>query len=145
METLFYKIPQSFSSIIKGKPLEKTTMELSVKQHLNLLVMNRVGSFRYDENYGSIILEKDFESTIYTSPAAWCQSIEIQLSEAVKKYEKRLSKDSISLNVEEYKADGSNEKSIQITIKGELLDYWKSPLEIRFLMNVSPILSLTVL
>jgi predicted component of type VI protein secretion system len=145
MEKNYYEIPQSFSAIIKGKTPEKTTIEISVKQHLNLLVMNRVGSFRYDENYGSIILEKDFESTIYTSPAAWCQSIETQLSEVVKKYEKRLSEDSISLNVEEYKSDGSNEKSIQITIKGTLLDYWNSPLEIKFLMNVSPILSLTVL
>ena len=145
MDTNYYKIPQSFSNMIKGKALEKTTLELSVKQHLNLLVMNRVGSFRYDENYGSIILEKDFESTIYTSPSAWCQSIQIQLSEAVKMYEKRLAKDSIALNVEEYRTKDSYEKSIQITVKGTLLDYWNSPLEIKFLLNVSPILSLTVL
>jgi hypothetical protein len=143
MET-YYNIPQFFANFQKKSPVSMADLETSVKQHLNLLIMTRIRSYRFDENYGTIIWERDFESTIYTSSGEWCEAIKMQLYETIRTFEHRVVVEPNDVRVEDQRIENRSEKCIQITVNGWLKDYQKSEFKVEFLMNVSPLITLEV-
>lgn len=143
----YYSIPQLFTDILKGETARKVDLEDSVKQHINLLVLSRLSSYRYDESFGAAIWEKDFEAVIFTNTYEWCQEVANQLYEAITTFEKRVivERGEVEVTPYNYEEDTQRraERCIKIIVNGKLNTFSRPTFEeITFLMNVSPLVKL---
>ncbi len=99
----------SLPFVLKDGYLEKTNQRESIMYSVGLILSSRIGSMRFDPDYGCTIWDKEFSDLMTANKA----DVRSTLRNAIDKYEKRLYNVSVSfLNLE-----GSVRRSLGITVK----------------------------
>ena len=99
MRQLFYKIPFDYKRLTGGQDVVKVSIEESLAQFISLVITTIFGEYKYDEEFGTIIWETDFN--FLANPNQLKDEIKESVFEKVKKYEKRLTITDVVLNVVE--------------------------------------------
>lgn len=97
MRQLFYKIPFDYKKLTSGQDVAKVSIEESLAQFISLVITTIFGEYKYDEEFGTIIWETDFN--FLANPNQLKDEIKESVFEKVKKYEKRLTVTEVVLNV----------------------------------------------
>lgn len=114
MSQLFYKIPFDYKKLSAGEDIAKVTIEESLAQYIALVITTVFGEYKYDEEFGTIIWETDFN--FLANPNQLKDEIKESVFEKVKKYEKRLAVTDVVLNV----AEDTLSNEIKIRVKKRL-------------------------
>jgi phage baseplate assembly protein W len=99
MNELFYKIPFDFKKLTVGEDARKVTIEESLAQYISLIITTIFGEYKYDEEFGTVIWETDFN--LLANPNQIKDQIKASVHEKVKQYEQRLIVTDVTLNVVE--------------------------------------------
>ena len=99
MNGLFYKIPFDFKKLTVGEDAPKVTIEESLAQFISLIITTIFGEYKYDDEFGTVIWETDFN--LLANPNQIKDQIKISVFEKVQKYESRLIITDVTLNVVE--------------------------------------------
>ncbi len=119
MKELFYKIPFDFKKLTMGEDSRKVTIEESLAQFIALIISTTFGEYKYDEDFGTIIWETDFNQL--ANPNQLKDQIKESVFEQVKKYEKRLIITDVELAVVEDTL--SSELSIRVKKRLDIIIY----------------------
>ena len=85
----YYTLPFSFEDFLHQKNSELTvTLEKSIRQHIAMILVTKLDSYRFDPAYGCRVWEEDFVTP--SSPEKWKNDIKDKLEEAIRKHEKRI-------------------------------------------------------
>ena len=99
MKDLYYKIPFDFKGLTKGQDIRKVTIEESLAQYISLIITTIFGEYKYDDNFGTIIWETDFN--LLANANQLKDIIKDSVFSKVKEYEKRLTVTDVTLSVSE--------------------------------------------
>jgi phage baseplate assembly protein W len=99
MNDLYYRIPLDFKKLTKGEDNYKVTIEESLAQFISLILTTIFGEYKYDEEFGTIIWETDYN--FLANPNLIKDEIKGSVFEKVKTYEKRLIVTDVTLAVVE--------------------------------------------
>jgi len=110
-----YKLPLLFSRLFETKirDLSRCTEEESIDQHLELIITTCPGEHKYDPEFGCRIWDLDFERVV--SMHKWEEQFVQYLSEAIKKYERRIQE--IDTRVKFYDVRNEHDISGAISIR----------------------------
>ncbi|KIX21640.1 hypothetical protein SY27_08060 [Flavobacterium sp. 316] len=99
MKDLYYKIPFDYKKLSNGDDATKVTIEESLAQFISVVISTIFGEYKYDEEFGTIIWETDFN--LLANPNRLKDLIKESVHEKVSKYEKRLIVTEVTLGVNE--------------------------------------------
>jgi len=99
MKDLYYKIPFDFKGLTKGQDIRKVTIEESLAQYISLIITTIFGEYKYDDNFGTMIWETDFN--LLANANQLKDIIKDSVFSKVKEYEKRLTVTDVTLSVSE--------------------------------------------
>jgi len=99
MKDLYYKIPFDFKGLTKGQDIRKVTIEESLAQFISLIITTIFGEYKYDDNFGTMIWETDFN--LLANANQLKDIIKDSVFSKVKEYEKRLTVTDVTLSVSE--------------------------------------------
>lgn len=119
MKDLYYKIPIDFKSLTAGQNLRRVTIEESLAQYISLIITTIFGEYKYDDAFGTIIWETDFN--LLANPNQLKDMIKESVYEKVKKYEHRLTVTDVTLSVSEYTV--SYTKNIRVKKRLDIIVY----------------------
>ena len=123
MYGIYYKTPISFKDLIAKKEIEKTNLEHSIAQYINLVATTSFGECKFDEIFGCKIWETDFD--LLSDQNTLKDRIREDLKEAVKLHEYRLELTEIDISITESKASSYNnglrmKKKVNVVINGNV-------------------------
>ena len=120
MKDLYYKIPIDFKRLSSGEDIRKVTIEESLAQYISLIITTIFGEYKYDDDFGTIIWETDFN--LLSNANQLKDMIKESVYEKVKKYEKRLTVTDVTLGVSEdtvsYETNIRVKKRLDIVVYG---------------------------
>ncbi|PZR22097.1 MAG: hypothetical protein DI539_06470 [Flavobacterium psychrophilum] len=99
MKDLYYKIPLNFKKLTQGADIPKVTIEESLAQYISLVITTIFGEYKYDDNFGTIIWETDFNLLANVNQLK--DMIKDSVFEKVRDYEKRLTVTDVTLGISE--------------------------------------------
>jgi len=99
MKDLYYKIPFDFKNLTRGEDIKKVTIEESLAQYISLVITTIFGEYKYDENFGTMIWETDFN--LLANANQLKDAIKDSVFEKVKAYEKRMTVTDVTLAISE--------------------------------------------
>lgn len=119
----FLKLPLKFEQFFEKKKLDRCTLKDSIARNIHLLITTQLEENNQDYNYGSQFWDHDYD--IHMSNAMRREMVMTSLKNQLQKYEKRLLKPVIEVNViqKEYKLAGNLQlrRRIEIVVRGNLL------------------------
>lgn len=123
MYGIYYKTPINFKDLIGKKEVEKTNLEHSIAQYINLVATSSYGECKFDEMFGCKIWEMDFD--LLSDQNTLKDNIRDALKNAIKLHEYRLELTEIEISITEAKAASYNnnmrmKKKINIVINGNV-------------------------
>ncbi len=123
MYGVYYKTPISFKDLMAKKEIDKTNLEHSIAQYINLVATTSFGECKFDEMFGCKIWEMDFD--LLSDQNTLKDKIRDALKIAIKTYEYRLDVTEIEVNITEAKAVSYNnnlrmKKKVNVTVKGNV-------------------------
>jgi phage baseplate assembly protein W len=123
MYGIYYKTPINFKDLIVKKEVEKTNLEHSIAQYINLVATSSYGECKFDEMFGCKIWEMDFD--LLSDQNTLKDNIREALKNAIKLHEYRLELTEIEVSITEAKAASYNnnmrmKKKINIVINGNV-------------------------
>ncbi len=122
MNDLYYRIPFDFKKLTQGQDAYKVTIEESLAQFISLILTTIFGEYKYDEEFGTIIWETDYN--FLANPNLIKDEIKGSVFEKVKKYEKRLIVNDVNLAVVEdtisYETNIRVKKRLDIIVYGTI-------------------------
>ncbi|HKX86885.1 MAG TPA: GPW/gp25 family protein [Flavobacterium sp.] len=123
MYGIYYKTPINFKDLIGKKEVEKTNLEHSIAQYINLVATSSYGECKFDEMFGCKIWEMDFD--LLSDQNTLKDNIREALKNAIKLHEYRLELTEIEVSITEAKAASYNnnmrmKKKINIVINGNV-------------------------
>jgi phage baseplate assembly protein W len=120
MKDLFYKIPFDFKKLTVGQDAQKVTIEESLAQYISLIITTIFGEYKYDEDFGTVIWETDFN--LLANPNQIKDQIKDSVQQKVKQYEQRLIVTDVTLAVVEdtlnFEANIRVKKRLDIIVYG---------------------------
>jgi len=85
----FYSLPFSFEDLLyQRSEALKCSLEKSIRQHIAMILVTRLGSYRYNPDYGCSVWEEDFVTP--SSPEKWKNDIKDKLAAAIEEHEERI-------------------------------------------------------
>ncbi len=118
MTTKFYTLPLQADMLIKKQPHPLCTLPQSIAQNIYLVITSQFGESYYDEQFGCLIWEKDFE---LMSNMKWIENIEPALQKSIQQSEQRLSDIDVKIQVDEFefisKTGNRAKKRLSIRVK----------------------------
>lgn len=99
MRDLYYKLPFDYKKLTSGNDVTKVTIEESLAQFITVIVSTIFGEYKYDEEFGTIIWDTDFN--LLANPNKLKDMIKESVHEKVNQYEKRLQVTEVTLGVSE--------------------------------------------
>ena len=94
----FYSLPVSFQQLTARSKLARCPLEDSVRQHIYLILMTKLGEYAYDPQFGCEIWEQDFE--VVSKADTWKMQMEKRITATIRKKEKeRLAPDDLRVKV----------------------------------------------
>lgn len=123
MYGIYYKTPIDFRDLMGKKEIEKTNLEHSMAQFINLVATSSFGECKFDEAFGCKIWEMDFD--LLSDQNTIKDRIREALISAIKKYEYRLDLTDIEVTITEAKAASYNnnmrmKKKVNIVVNGNV-------------------------
>lgn len=123
MYGIYYKTPISFKDLMEKKEIEKTNLEHSIAQCINLVATSSYGECKFDESFGCKIWEMDFD--LLSDQNTLKDRIREALVVAIKKYEYRLDLADVEVSITEAKTASYNnnmrmKKKINVVVKGNV-------------------------
>lgn len=123
MYGIYYKTPISFKDLMEKKEIEKTNLEHSIAQYINLVATSSYGECKFDESFGCKIWEMDFD--LLSDQNTLKDRIREALIMAIKKYEYRLDLADVEVSITEAKTASYNnnmrmKKKINVVVKGNV-------------------------
>lgn len=119
MTPKFYTLPLRIDDILNNKQHPLCALPQSIAQNIYLIITSHFGESYYDNSYGCLIWEKDFEVMPNTK---WIDYIEPALIESIQKSERRLSSIDVKVQVSEFEFKSKKgtraKKRIHIHVKG---------------------------
>lgn len=97
MNQKYYKLPLELGSIIGKNELVKCSLKESIAHHLHLVLTTSFGELLSDPGYGNHLWEEDFDNVSYRNRQK--ENILQSLTQTISKYEKRLEKVKVEMNV----------------------------------------------
>ncbi|TWP24074.1 lysozyme [Apibacter muscae] len=88
MYGIYYKKPLNFKDIIEKKDLEKTNLEKSIMQYIDLIVTTSFGECKFQELFGCKVWEMDFD--LLSDDNSLRDRIKNNIKDALKMHEGRL-------------------------------------------------------
>lgn len=114
MNSSYYKIPFDFKKLTSGEDAEKVAIDESIAQFISLVITTVFGEYKYDEEFGTIIWETDFN--LLANPNLLKEQIKDSIFEKISEYEKRI----IVTNVLLYVVEDTLSSHIKIRVKKRL-------------------------
>ena len=99
MKGVFYKLPLDFSAITRKEDLEKTSLEHSIAQQIILLATTSFGECKFNETFGCIIWETDFD--LLMNENTFKDIISKNLKQGIRLHERRITVNEIKIKVSE--------------------------------------------
>ena len=99
MKGVFYKLPLDFGAITRKEDLEKTSLEHSIAQQIILLATTSFGECKFDETFGCIIWETDFD--LLMNENTFKDIISKNLKQGIRLHERRITVNEIKVKVSE--------------------------------------------
>lgn len=99
MKELYFRLPFDYKKLTTGNDATKVTMEESLAQFITVIISTIFGEYKYDEDFGTIIWDTDFD--LLANPTKLKDLIKESVQEKVGKYEKRLRVTEVTLGVNE--------------------------------------------
>lgn len=123
MYGIYYKTPINFKDLIAKKEIEKTNLEHSIAQYINLVATTSFGECKFDEIFGCKIWEMDFD--LLSDQNTLKDRIREGLKDAVKLHEYRLELSEIEVSITEAKAVSYNnglrmKKKVNVVVNGNV-------------------------
>lgn len=118
----YLKLPLKFDSFFEKKKLDRCTLKDSIARNIHLLITTQLEENNQDYNYGSQFWDHDYD--IHMTNAIRREMILNTLKNQLLKYEKRLSKPFVEVNViqKEYRLVNNTQlrRRVEIVVKGQL-------------------------
>ena len=109
----YYKIPLNARAIISKQRHDLLETADAIKQHVHLILRTHYQEYRYDNDYGCYVWDKDYETI--RSVSKWKKELHLSILEALERNEKRLSSIRVDLDVDEPKViDPKTKKPIKL-------------------------------
>ncbi|MCL9805336.1 GPW/gp25 family protein [Flavobacterium amniphilum] len=123
MYGIYYKTPIDFKDLMEKKEIEKTNLEHSIAQFINLAATTSFGECKFDEGFGCKIWEMDFD--LLSDQNTIKDRIRDALKATIKKYEYRLELSDIEVSITEAKAASYNnglrmKKKVNVVVNGNV-------------------------
>ncbi|MDI9311822.1 MAG: GPW/gp25 family protein [Limnohabitans sp.] len=99
MSYSYYKIPFSFKKLTSGGEAEKITIDESIAQFISVIMTTVFGEYKYDEEFGTIIWDTDFNFLANVNLLK--EQIKDSIFEKINQYEKRIGITNVQLVVVE--------------------------------------------
>lgn len=115
MINTFYTIPLTPATLLVGDKHPKTSLERSIEDFLELIVLTTSGEYRRDESFGCQIWEKEFE--ILPLEPKWQTEIKKSIADSVQAHETRL--ENVDVDVKTVETSFLMKK-LDITISGKI-------------------------
>ena len=119
----YLKLPLKFNQFFEKKKLDRCTLKDSISRNIHLLITTQLEENRQDYDYGSQFWDHDYD--IHMSNSARREMIITSLKSQLLKYEKRLVKPIVEVNViqKEYKLTKNIQlkRKIEVVVKGQLV------------------------
>jgi predicted component of type VI protein secretion system len=97
--TEYYTLPLRLDDVIRKKQHRLCTLKESVAQNVYLIVTTQFAESRYDETYGCVVWEQEFESI---SRINWIDAAQPSIKKAIIEHEKRLTNVDVFVDIENY-------------------------------------------
>lgn len=99
MSYSYYKIPFNFKKLTTGGEAEKITIDESIAQYISVIMTTVFGEYKYDEEFGTIIWDTDFN--FLANANLLKEQIKDSIFEKINQYEKRIGITNVQLVVVE--------------------------------------------
>jgi phage baseplate assembly protein W len=99
MKGVFYKLPLDFSAITRKEDLEKTSLEHSIAQQIILLATTSFGECKFNETFGCVIWETDFD--LLMNENTFKDIISKNLKQGIRLHERRITVNEIKIKISE--------------------------------------------
>ncbi len=120
--TDFLKLPLKFDTFFQKKKLDRCTLKDSIARNIHLLITTQLEENNQDYNYGSQFWDHDYD--IHMTNAIRREMIMTSLKKQLQKYEKRVSKTIVEVNVvqKEYRLSNNLQlrRRVEIVVTGQL-------------------------
>ena len=97
MKHRYYSLPLRLDEVIQGKNLPQCSLEVSIIQNIHLLMTTAFGEIEYDQSFGCIILETDFDNL--TAVNRLRDQVKQSIIAVLQQYEKRLDKIRVEVTI----------------------------------------------
>lgn len=102
MKQEYYTLPLRFDVILDKKPHPKCSVELSIAQHLHMMLTTHYRESRYDHDYGCGVWERDFEMM---TDNEWLDTVKESIDVAIRKNEPRLVDTVVQIEIDDHIED----------------------------------------
>ncbi len=116
--TGFLELPIDFGTLMQAnKDLPTCELKMSIAQNINLIITSKYNEHRFDDTYGCVIWNMDFELVLNEN--AWREKVNQSVLQSLKKHEQRLEiyNTSVDMAEEEFVNRNTGIKGIRKRIK----------------------------
>ncbi len=137
-----YSLPVDFGALIRKGPQPKVSLKASIRQYIYLLLLTRRAEWRFDDDFGCLLWEKDFEQTDNLN--VWLDEVKVDMRQAIQKHETRLRTNYVDIQREEQQVHNEDGKisrvrnRLTIRVSGTILQNDES-FDEEFLMFFGPV------
>lgn len=123
MKGAYYSSPLIFQDLISKKELEKTNIDNSIAQHINLIITTSFGEVKFNEVFGCKIWDSEFDLLI--PPKILKENIKKEIKDAVILYEPRLEVQEVVVTIDDSHAISYNngkriKRKVNVIINGSV-------------------------
>lgn len=123
MKGAYYSSPLIFQDLISKKELEKTNIDNSIAQHINLIITTSFGEVKFNEVFGCKIWDSEFDLLI--PPKILKENIKKEIKDAVIHYEPRLEVQEVVVTIDDSHAISYNngkriKRKVNVIINGSV-------------------------
>ncbi len=97
MKHRYYSLPLRLDEVIQGKNLEQCSLDDSIVQNIHLLMTTAFGEIEFDQGFGCIIWETDFDNL--TAVNRLRDQVKQSILSVLQQYEKRLEKIRVEVTI----------------------------------------------
>lgn len=123
MKGTYYSSSIQFEDLIKKKELQRTNIDESIAQHINLIITTSFGECKFNEIFGCKIWNSEFDLLI--PPKVLKENVKKEIKEAITKFETRLEVQEVIVTIEDtqsvsYQKGTRIKRKFNVKIKGSV-------------------------
>ena len=119
----YLKLPLDLSAALGGQ-LERCSYEESIAQNIMMMIVSKYGEAESKDDYGSVIWNLEYNQTVFNQD--WEENVKKSLEKTVVKYEHRLKKIEVNVELTEVEEEIRNKypnarRRVRIGVRGLLI------------------------